>query len=139
MYFYCTTHSVGFFYTNREFIFSINTGVIGGVLYSLRAVYVNFSVKDRWNPKWIVWYLLRPFTSGISGFASFVFLKTGLIVFGGENSINNTTYAYYALAFIAGYNVDKFVDKIEEIAQTVWGIKRSRASENNETAEEEKK
>ncbi len=29
---------------------------------------------------------------------------------------------FFALAFIAGFNVDKFVAKIEEVAKAVWGI-----------------
>jgi len=35
---------------------------------------------------------------------------------------------FFALAFIAGFNVDKFVAKIEEVAKAVWGIDRTRSS-----------
>lgn len=40
---------------------------------------------------------------------------------------------FYALAFVAGLNVDKFVGKIEDVAQAVWGIDKSRS--RNEEAE----
>jgi hypothetical protein len=32
------------------------------------------------------------------------------------------------LAFIAGFNVDKFLAKIEDVARAVWGIEKTRAS-----------
>lgn len=35
---------------------------------------------------------------------------------------------FFALAFIAGFNVDKFVAKIEEVAKAVWGIEKTRSS-----------
>jgi hypothetical protein len=34
-----------------------------------------------------------------------------------------------AIAFIAGYNVDNFMKKLEEVASSIWGIKKSRASQ----------
>ena len=41
---------------------------------------------------------------------------------------NTIPYGYLAVAFIAGYNVDFFMKKIETIAQELWGIDKSRAS-----------
>jgi hypothetical protein len=51
---------------------------------------------------------------------------------------------FFALAFIAGFNVDKFVDKIEDVARAVWGIEKSRsaqarASESSETSQANRK
>jgi hypothetical protein len=36
------------------------------------------------------------------------------------------------LAFIAGLNVDKFIEKLEDIAQISWGIKKSRVASNGD-------
>ena len=38
-----------------------------------------------------------------------------------------TDLGFLALAFIAGLNVDKFIAKVEDIAQASWGIEKSRA------------
>ncbi|ATZ30282.1 hypothetical protein EC2864350_4874 [Escherichia coli 2864350] len=46
---------------------------------------------------------------------------------------------FFALAFIAGFNVDKFVAKIEEVAKAVWGIEKTRSSTNNDAKNSEKK
>ncbi|WP_016834539.1 hypothetical protein [Herbaspirillum lusitanum] len=109
-------------------------GVIGGTLYCIRAVYVNKCVRQTWDPTWHVWYFLRPFASFLSGGASFLFLKAGLLVLESSSKQNSTELGFYALAFIAGLNVDKFVTKIEGVAHAVWGIEKSRsAGENKKT------
>lgn len=103
-------------------------GGIGGVTYCLRGVYLNACVFDRWTEKWLPWYFIRPIVSFICGVVSFVFLKSGLIVLEAQQSQHPTNLAFYALAFIAGLNVDKFIEKLEDIAQVTWGIKKSRVS-----------
>lgn len=103
-------------------------GGLGGILYCLRGVYLNKCVLKRWDPDWKVWYFLRPIASAISGFVSCIFLKAGLLVLEASAVEGGTTYGYLAIAFVAGYNVDNFMKKIESIAQTVWGIEKSRAS-----------
>jgi uncharacterized BrkB/YihY/UPF0761 family membrane protein len=105
-------------------------GLIGGVMYCLRAVYLNKCVKKIWDKEWETWYYLRPITSAISGFVSFVFLKAGLLVLDTATKAEYISYGYLAIAFIAGYNVDNFMKKLEEVASTIWGIKQSRASQD---------
>ena len=103
-------------------------GGIGGVTYCLRGVYLNACVFDRWTEKWLPWYFIRPIVSFICGVVSYIFLKSGLIVLEAKQGDNPTNLAFYALAFIAGLNVDKFIEKLEDIAQVSWGIKKSRIS-----------
>lgn len=47
---------------------------VGGVLYCLRAVYLNRCVRKCWDNSWRIWYFLRPLTSMIGGFGVFLFL-----------------------------------------------------------------
>lgn len=103
-------------------------GGIGGITYCLRAVYLNACVFDRWTEKWLPWYYIRPLVSFICGVVSYIFLKSGLIALEAKQGDNPTNLAFYALAFIAGLNVDKFIEKLEDIAQVSWGIKKSRMS-----------
>jgi hypothetical protein len=107
-------------------------GGIGGVTYCLRGVYLNACVWDRWSEKWLPWYIIRPIVSFICGVVSFIFLKSGLLALEAQQSANPTNLVFYALAFIAGLNVDKFIEKIEDVAQITWGIKKSRVSSNSE-------
>ena len=108
------------------------TACLGGCLYCIRAVYINKSAKQRWNPVWHIWYFLRPLASFICGGASFLFLKAGLLILESSTKSNASEVGFYALAFVAGLNVDKFVAKIEDVAHAVWGIERSRSNKNSE-------
>lgn len=103
-------------------------GGMGGCMYCLRAVYVNYCAQDTWSNKWAIWYILRPITSAGSGTASFLFLKAGLLVLESNVDPNASEFGFYALAFIAGLNVDKFIKKIEDIGEAVFGIEKSRAA-----------
>lgn len=111
-------------------------GGIGGCLYCLRAVYLNACVHRRWSQHWLPWYFIRPLTSLISGGASYIFLYAGLLVLDSEPNRDTTMFGFYALAFVAGLNVDRFLAKIEDIALTTWGIDKSRvAKEGNQRQE----
>lgn len=111
-------------------------GAIGGILYCIRAVYLNKCVRKNWDEDWHIWYYLRPLASTISGFVSFIFLKAGLLVLDAATDQNAILFGYLAIAFIAGYNVDNFLKKIESVACEIWGIKKSRSSniDSNSTA-----
>ncbi|ARP52323.1 hypothetical protein ACMHYO_07015 [Allopusillimonas ginsengisoli] len=102
----------------------------GGCLYCLRAVYLNKCVHNRWASHWNAWYFIRPITSFASGGISYLFLKAGLLILESDARHNASEMGFFALAFIAGLNVDKFMAKIEDVAQAVWGIERSRASKD---------
>ena len=112
-------------------------GATGGALYCIRAVYLNKCVLKQWDENWEVWYYLRPIAIAISGFISCVVLKAGLIVMEAETKPDAITFGYLAVAFIAGYNVDNFMKKLESIASSVWGIKKSRVSTEIKPSEKE--
>jgi len=107
-------------------------GGIGGATYCLRGVYLNACMQGNWDEKWLPWYFIRPIVSSVCGVVSFIFLKSGLIVLEAKQSEHPTNLAFYALAFIAGLNVDKFIEKLEDIALVTWGIKKSRSSSNSD-------
>lgn len=110
-------------------------GGIGGTTYCLRAVYLSACVKKVWDNEWLPWYFIRPLISFVCGGISWVFLKAGLIILESEQKHSASQYAFFALAFIAGLNVDKFVNKLEDIAVTVWGIEKSRVSKDSSSSE----
>ena len=108
------------------------TAGIGGALYCLRAVYLSRAVRNDWSPDWYWWYFLRPLASFICGGASCLFLNAGLLVLESKTQGGATEVGFYALAFVAGLNVDKFVQKIESVAYAVWGIEKSRAASGSD-------
>lgn len=124
-------NSLGQFENFRLLFSCILIGGVGGLLYCFRGVYLNYSVKDQWSDKWIAWYLIRPLVSMVCGGVSYIFLKAGLLVLEAQKENDATNLGFYALSFIAGMNVDNFVSKLEDLADATWGIKKSRASRDN--------
>jgi hypothetical protein len=115
----------------------ILAGGIGGAIYCLRAVYLNACVRKNWDRDWHVWYYIRPLVSLISGGISWLFLKAGLLVLDAAQAVAPSNIGFLALAFIAGYNVDKFMIKLEQISESTWGIEKSRSSTGERKKERE--
>jgi len=118
-----------------EYELAINCILIatsGGVLYCLRAIYISRCVNKSWDSDWELWYYLRPITSSISGLIAFVFLNAGLIILEADQQAEAGNFGYLAFAFIAGFNVDKFVQKIEDVAKSSFGIEKTRTSKNDQ-------
>lgn len=110
-------------------------GGVGGCVYCLRGVYLHKCVEKNWSADWYVWYFLRPLVSVICGGVSYLFLKAGLLILESGTRPEATEIGFYALAFIAGLNVDKFIAKIEDVAQAAWGIEKSRATKANRASD----
>jgi len=103
-------------------------GGLGGCIYCLRAVYLNACVRKQWDEVWKPWYYIRPIVSMACGGVSYLFLRAGLLILESGTRSDSSDLGFYALAFIAGLNVDKFISKIEDVAQAVWGIEKSRTA-----------
>lgn len=119
----------------KEYELVINcilVSTLAGVLYCLRAIYVNYSVHKNWDAYWEVWYYLRPIASSICGLIAYIFLKASIIILEADQTENAGNYGYLAFAFIAGFNVDKFLKKIEGLAKSSFGVEKSRASRQGE-------
>ncbi len=110
-------------------------GGLGGVVYCLRAVYLNRSVRNRWDSNWTVWYVLRPIVSCLVGGVAYIFLSAGLLILGAEQASGSSSLGFIALSFVAGLNVDRFLVRIEEIARSTWGIRPSRTAEESHGAD----
>lgn len=105
---------------------------IGGCLYCLRAIYLQACVKKEWDENWLVWYLLRPIISIIIGGISYLFIKSGLILFTTTDKYELNQLTVWVFAFLSGLNVDNFMKKIESVGETIWGINSSRTTSNRD-------
>ena len=114
---------------------SVLSAGFGGLLYLLRSVYVNKCVRKSWDVEWEVWYFIRPFTSILSGIASYIFLKAGVLILNAEIEVSNSSFGFMAVAFIAGLNVDKFTSKLEDLAKAAWGVEKTRMNNKNDKDE----
>lgn len=106
-------------------------GGFGGCTYCLRGVYLSTCVRKQWSNEWQPWYYIRPIVSVICGGVSYLFLRAGLLILESDTRANASQFGFLALAFIAGLNVDKFIAKIEDVAQAAWGIEKSRTAKES--------
>jgi len=119
-------------FENLRLVFScMILGGFGGSLYCLRGMYLSYCAKGNWSNKWVAWYIIRPLVSFMCGGISFLFLKAGLLILEAQKESDSSNLGFYAFALIAGLNVDNFIKKIETIAETTWGISKSRSSKDH--------
>ena len=124
---------IAFANLSELFLPCLLAGLAGGVIYCIRGIYLHFCVSQNWTNRWIVWHLGRPFVSTVCGGVCYLFLKAGLLLLQDESELTDfSPYVYYVLAFMAGYNVDNFLRKLEYISKAVMGISESRASKESE-------
>ena len=105
---------------------------LAGVLYCIRAVYTNYSARNTWVKRWEVWYYLRPLASAVAGLVAFIFLKAGMAVLTAPQSGEEGMYGYMAFSFVAGYNVDRFLKMIEDLAKSKFGVEQSGSYEKDD-------
>lgn len=125
---------------SSEFLLGLKcaaTGGLGGCFYCLRGIYLNVSVHRRWGNEWLAWYIIRPLVSGASGGISYLFMKAGLLILESGKKADSSDIGFFCIAFIAGLNVDRFVEKVEDVAASLWGIKKSRAGQQPKDIERE--
>lgn len=99
-------------------------GIFSGTFRCLRSYYLHSSALKDWDNDWIPWYYLRPIVSGMAGLISLLFVKTGLILFGNTltGAEEDKTLLYVAFAFICGYSIENFIEKIEKISESKKGL-----------------
>lgn len=107
-------------------------GLIGGVVYCLRGIYMSFCVYKKWDDIWVVWHCVRPLVSAFCGGICYFFLLAGVFFLKDVEGADFSAYVYYASAFLAGYNVDKFLEKLESINATLFGVGKSRHARRSE-------
>lgn len=112
----------------KDYAICAIVGGLAGCIYCLRGIYLNRCVRKNWDTDWTCWYYIRPLVSLLCGAASRLFVQAGLIILEAEASASASHAGFWSLAFLAGYNCDKFLQRIESIGKVNFGIETSRAS-----------
>ncbi len=122
---------------NSIWVKSALISLVGGSTYCLRGLYMQYCVKGEWDNRWILWHIIRPVVSTVCGVISLLFVKAGLLLVQASASEDQSYYGTYIIAFMAGLNVDGFMEKIESIFKELVSMKKSRMS-SEETKEKAK-
>ena len=108
------------------------SGALGGVLSNLRGIFVYYRDEGGLPEDYVVPYLVRPFTAGVCGlFIYFVLslLITSITLVPVVEGVGfQGTVSYIALAIVAGFGAQEFMERLKEVAITLFGVKRERST-----------
>ena len=102
-------------------------GALGGYIHSVTS-YVAFLGNRQLKRSWMAWYLLRPMIGMALAMALYLALRGGLFATGSDSTAV-TGYGVAAISALAGLFSKQAVDKLREIAETVF-----KSGQQNEAA-----
>lgn len=107
-------------------------GALGGVLCNLRGIFVYYRDEGGLPADYAIPYLVRPFTAGICGL--FIYFVLSMVITSitlvpvAEGIGFQGTVSYIALAIVSGFGSQEFMERLKEVAITLFGVKRERSA-----------
>ena len=92
-------------------------GFLGGVLFAVKYLY-KVVARQYWNMDRRLWRLFSPFLSGGLALVVGALIDSGVL---GLTIKVASGAAYFSYGFITGYFADRAIDKMQEVAETVFG------------------
>lgn len=92
-------------------------GYFGGVLFGVKYLY-KVVARGYWNMDRRLWRLFSPFLSGGLALVVGTLIDSGVL---GLTSRVASGAACFSYGFITGYFADRAIDKLQEVAETVFG------------------
>lgn len=107
-------------------------GALGGVLCNLRGIFVYYRDEGGLPEDYAIPYLVRPFTAGVCGL--FIYFVLSLIITSitlvpvAEGIGFQGTVSYISLAIVAGFGAQEFMERLKEVAKTLFGVDKERSA-----------
>lgn len=92
-------------------------GFLGGVLFAIKYLY-KVVARGYWNVDRRLWRIFSPFLSGGLALVVGAMIDSGVL---GLTTKIASGAAYFSYGFITGYFADRAIDKMQEVAETVFG------------------
>jgi hypothetical protein len=103
--------------TFNKYAYFFLGGFLGGVLFAVKYLY-KVVARHYWNMDRRLWRVFSPFLSGGLALVVGALIDSG--VFGLTIKVASGA-AYLSYGFITGYFADRAIDKMQEVAETVFG------------------
>lgn len=100
------------------------SGTLGGTLFAMKWLYHVFA-KTLWHEDRRLWRLFTPHISGGLAFVLTCLIGSGMFRIFDKTALESFS-AVVGTGFLVGYFSDSAVGKLSEIAQTVFGVSRSK-------------
>lgn len=92
-------------------------GQLGGALFSVKYLY-KVVARGYWNIDRRLWRYLSPFLSGGLALVVGALLDSGVL---GVTTKVQSSAAFLSYGFLTGYFADRAIDKMSEVAETIFG------------------
>lgn len=106
--------------TLRRYAYFFCSGVMGGSLFGLKYLY-KVVARGWWNADRVLWRLFSPWLAGGIAFGVGALASAGL--FGFAMNASPSGASFVSLGFIAGYFADSASRKMQDIADTLFGVR----------------
>jgi hypothetical protein len=103
--------------TFNKYSYFLLGGFLGGVLFAVKYLY-KVVARQYWNMDRRLWRLFSPFLSGGLALVVGALIDSGVL---GLTVKVASGAAYLSYGFITGYFADRAIDKMQEVAETVFG------------------
>lgn len=114
-------------YTLKRYAYLFFSGVMGGSLFGLKYLY-KVVARGWWNVDRRLWRLFSPWLAGGISFGFGALAGAGL--FGFAMSATPGGASFVSLGFIAGYFADSASRKMQDIADTLFGVRTHQPPKN---------
>ena len=104
-------------HTFNKYAYFFLGGHLGGVLFGVKYLY-KVVARGYWNIDRRLWRLFSPFLSGGLALVVGALLESGVL---GLTVKVSTAPAFFSYGFITGYFADRAIDKLQEVAETIFG------------------
>ncbi len=103
--------------TFDKYAYYLLGGYLGGVLFGIKYLY-KVVARSRWHLDRRLWRLLSPVLSAGLALVVGALIESGVL---GLTSRVNSGAAYLSYGFLVGYFADRAIDKMHEVAETIFG------------------
>jgi len=111
-------------------VLMLAAGTLGGCLYNFRGL-VKHSQECDFDPNYNLSYVLRPIQGALSGLMVFFLLLGGALTLNIGGAAQGTAWAtlpgvlpYVAFGVMAGYASHEFMQKLKDLAESLFALRR---------------
>lgn len=107
----------------QPFSYAACGAVLGAIILSFRGLHKHAVVQRSFRSSYSGSYLIGPWAAGLLGVTTYVMLRGGLLVFGGEQGTADETaaHAYLALGILTGFSWERMLARIDDAARQLFG------------------
>lgn len=107
-----------------------SAGTIAGLLHSLKWFYKSVA-RGYWEWDRVWWRFMNPIVSGVLGFSIYAVFRAGsfVAVSSVNNSLDRENFYAYGIGFLTGLFADNAMNKLRDIAHTVFGKTAEQSTE----------